>query len=527
MFDTLRSGFQNARLSFQGKRALTEADIDSALKEIRLSLLEADVEFGVVQSFLQRVKEKALGEVVKLETRGKSKRVRPGDHFTYICLKELEALMGPAETDLDLPKNQGSIMMVGLQGSGKTTTCAKLANKYKKAGRKPLLVAADIYRPAAVEQLKTVGQQVGVPVFHEPGASALEQCRQGLEFACRKGRDLVIYDTAGRLAIDEELMGELEGIKAACEPNNILLVVDAMIGQDAVRTAAEFNRRLEISGFCLTKLDGDARGGAAISIKEVTGKPIKFLGMGETADQLETFRPEGLAQRILGMGDIVGLMQEFEDLVDVEEAEEDAKRLLQGQFGFDDFLKQIELIGQMGPLSGVLDRMPGMGEMAQSGQFDEKVLHKMKSMIQSMTLAERKDPALINASRKRRIARGSGRSEGEVGDLVKRFDMMKQMMQVLGTNPGLLGNLPGFKQMAQMQKMKGLDPNKMFGEMMGLPDQGAGQSRRLPPGVPRGFTPPGMGSMMAGPSVNPSAKAKAKAKAKRKAAKKSRKKRRR
>ena len=526
MFDAVRQGFKNARLSLSSKRSLTEADIDQAIRDIRLSLLEVDVEFGVVKSFLASVKGKALGENVQLEA-GKAKKrksVRPGDHFTYICLKELEALMGPQDTDLAGNKSI-SVMMVGLQGSGKTTTAGKLARKLKKEGRRPLLVAADIYRPAAVEQLKTLGRQLGVPVFHEPGADAVTQCVKGQKEAHKKGCNAIIYDTAGRLAIDAQLMDELEAIKAEVDPGNILLVVDAMIGQDAVRTAAEFNRRLEISGFCLTKLDGDARGGAAISIKAVTGKPIKFLGMGETTDKLEVFRPEGLAQRILGMGDITSLMEDFEELVDEDEAEADAQKLLSGQFTLNDFVKQIDLIGQMGNLKGVMDRMPGMGELADSGQLDENILSRFKAMIQSMTPGERDDPAQINASRRRRIARGSGHKPEAVADLIKRFNSMKQMMSVLGTNPGLLGNLPGFKQFAAMQKMKGMDPSQMFGDMLGMPGAGgAAQQMQLPRGMPRGYTPPGYSGGSA-PQAR-SQKQRAKAKAKRKAAKKSRRKKR-
>jgi signal recognition particle subunit SRP54 len=526
MFDAVRQGFKNARLSLSGKRSLTEDDLDQAIRDIRLSLLEADVEFGVVKSFLSSVKTKALGEIVQLEAGkdGKRKKVRPGDHFTYICLKELEALMGPQDTDL-IGNKSLSVMMVGLQGSGKTTTAAKIARKLKNEGRRPLLVAADIYRPAAVEQLKTLGKQLGVPVFHEPGADALSQCVNGQKEAHKKGCNAIIYDTAGRLALDEPLMAELEQIKAAVEPGNILLVVDAMIGQDAVRTAAEFNRRLEISGFCLSKLDGDARGGAAISIKAVTGKPIKFLGTGETTDKLEVFRPEGLAQRILGMGDITGLMEDFEGLVDEDEAEADAKKLLSGQFTLDDFVKQIDLISKMGSLKGVMDRMPGMSDMADSGQLDDKILHRFKAMIQSMTKGERNEPGLINASRRRRIAKGSGHKPDAVADLIKRFNSMKQMMSVLGTNPGLLGNMPGFKQFSAMQKMKGIDPSQMFGDMMGMPGaEGGAQQMRLPKGMPRGFTPPGYSG--GGSPVERDAKGRAKAKAKRKAAKKSRKKKR-
>jgi signal recognition particle subunit SRP54 len=321
MLDTLTKGFRAARNRLSGKAEISEQVVDEALRDIRVALLEADVSLDVVKRFVARVKEKSVGELVTLKStgaKGQRLKVTPQDHFIKICHDELEALMGPVDTSLrDGAKGRPTgIMMVGLQGSGKTTTAGKIASKLLKDGKRPLLVAADVYRPAAVDQLRVLGERLGVPVFHEAGVSPPEMCRHALEAAAREKATAIIYDTAGRLAIDEELMVELEEIKGAVAPENILLVADAMIGQDAVKTAAEFDRRLALDGFILTKLDGDARGGAALSIKEVTGKPIKFLGMGESLDRLEEYRPEGHASRIHGFGDIVGLVKDFEQHVD-------------------------------------------------------------------------------------------------------------------------------------------------------------------------------------------------------------------
>jgi len=315
VLETVSKGFKAARNKLQGRAEITTEVVDDALRDIRVSLLEADVSFEVVKRFVARVREKAVGEVVdtKVRTERGALRVTPQDHFIKICHDELEALMGPVDTSLRLGERgrPTGVMMIGLQGSGKTTTAGKIANRFLKEGKRPLLVTADVQRPAAVEQLQILGERLGVPVFHEKGLRPPELCRRALEAAQRDHQQVVIYDTAGRLAIDEELMVELEEIKRATAPENVLLVTDAMIGQDAVKTAGEFDRRLSIDGFILTKLDGDARGGAALSIKEVTGKPIKFLGMGEALDRLEEFRPEGLASRILGFGDIVGLVKDF------------------------------------------------------------------------------------------------------------------------------------------------------------------------------------------------------------------------
>ncbi len=497
MLETVTKGFRAAKNRLAGKVEITPEMIDESLRDIRVSLLEADVAFDVVKKFVAQVREKAAGEVVKTsitDKKGRTMKVSPADHFIKICHDELENLMGPVDTSLKFaPKGQISgLMMVGLQGSGKTTTVAKLANLLLKQEKQPLLVAADIYRPAAVEQLKVLGAQLEVPVFFEPNLSPPELAKQGYAAARSQKRDVVLIDTAGRLAINEELMAELEAIKAAVHPENTLLVCDAMIGQDAVRTAAEFDRRLNLDGFILTKLDGDARGGAALSIKEVTGKPIKFLGMGESLDKLEEFRPEGLANRILGFGDIVGLMKDFEAVVDEEKAEEDAKRLLSGNFTMRDFVDQIRTVRKMGPLKDLLEKFPIFGEMTEQLNPDEKELTKIEAMFDSMTEQERLRPELLDEPRMDRVAKGSGRKKSEVKELLQKFTMMRQVMGSIGANPGLLGRIPGFRQLGQLHKLKGLDLSTVFGKDAKMMEKAlAGESMPMAmPQVAPGYTPP-------------------------------------
>jgi len=468
MLETVTKGFRAAKNRLAGKSEITAEMVDESLRDIRVSLLEADVAFDVVKKFVARVREQTVGEVVQTTVSGAGGRkvkVSASDHFVKICHDELASLMGPVDTSLNLkPKGQLSgIMMVGLQGSGKTTTTGKLAAKLLKDGRKPLLVAADIYRPAAVDQLKVLGERLKVPVYFEPGLTPPELATRGYAQARELKCDVVIIDTAGRLAIDESLMAELEAIKANVQPDNILLVCDAMIGQDSVRTASEFDRRLSLDGFILTKLDGDARGGAALSIKEVTGKPIKFLGMGEGMDKLEEFRPDGLAGRILGFGDIVGLMKDFEGVVDQSKAEEDARKLLSGNFSMKDFVDQIRMVRKMGPLKDLLEKFPLFGEMTEQMNPDEKELGKIEAMYDSMTAQERLRPEIINDSRIKRIAKGSGRTVQDVRELMQKFEMMQQVMGSIGSNPGLLGRIPGFKQLGQLSQMKNMDLSSMFG----------------------------------------------------------------
>jgi signal recognition particle subunit SRP54 len=477
MLDVLTRGFRNARLKLQGRATLTEENVADALKDVRISLLEADVSLDVVQRFLDQVKTRALGTVVKTKVKGSPFEAGPADHFVKACYDELEELMGSAAPPLDLSGKPATIMMVGLQGSGKTTTAGKLARMLQKQGRKPMLVAADIYRPAAVDQLQTLGRKLAIPVFSIKGMNPVQLCTLAVTQARNVGRDVVIFDTAGRLAIDEPLMVELEQIQAKAGVANTLFVCDAMIGQDAVRTAAEFDRRLSFSGFVLTKLDGDARGGAALSIKSITGKPIQFLGMGEGLDKLEEFRGSGLASRILGMGDVVGLMKDFEQVVDRDTAEKDAERMLQGSFTFDDFQNQLKMIRSMGPLREVLGKLPFMDEIM--GQIpaealDDYEMVKVESMIQSMTRQERRKPEVLNDSRMRRIAGGSGRTLTEVQDLRSRFfetrKMMKQMGSMMGGPAGLgalagrmggggfpgLGGMPGMPGMPAPGRMREL-----------------------------------------------------------------------
>jgi signal recognition particle subunit SRP54 len=494
MFETLTKGFRSAKQRFQGLAELDEATVDEALKDVRTSLLEADVGFDVVQDFCQRVREKATGVIVKVRasTKEKVRRVSPEDHFVKLCHDELIDLMGPVETGLKYAKKGPTgIMLVGLQGSGKTTTVGKLARYLEKNHKRPLLVAADVYRPAAIDQLQILGKQLGIPVFSIPGGSPPDICEKAVRVASESGRDVIIFDTAGRLAIDEPLMQELAEIDRRVHPANILLVIDAMIGQDAVGTAKAFNDRLNLDGVILTKLDGDARGGAALSVKAVTGKPIKFVGMGESSDRLEEFRPDGMASRILGRGDVVGLIQQFEDVVDEEKAEQDAKRMLQGKFDMNDFQEQLSVLKKMGPLGDMIDKIPGMADAMPAGvQVDDRELVRIGAMISSMTNDERRHPerfvvtsweeiveggrrkkkrsAFYDMSRLKRVARGCGHKEQEVADLLNRFAMMRQMMMQLGASTGLLGKIPGFKQMAQAKKMMGMDMNQLA-SMMSTP----------------------------------------------------------
>ncbi len=481
MFETLTKGFRAAKNRLAGVTELTEESIDQALRDVRLSLLEADVELGVVKRFLSRVKEQALGQTVQstVSLKGKKVRIGPAEVFVKICQDELEAMMraeGEPLTYRTRPQITG-IMMVGLQGSGKTTSAAKLARFLAKQGRKPLLVAADVQRPGAIEQLQVLGERVEVPVFAVPGGRPVDICNKATGEARKRKCDTIIYDTAGRLAIDEPLMKELSEIKGSVKADNIYLVIDAMIGQDAVKTAKSFHDRLGLTGVVLTKLDGDARGGAALSVKEVTGAPVRFVGMGEGMDRLEEFRPEGMASRILGMGDIVGLMKDFEEVVDEKKAEEDAKRMLQGKFTLHDFLEQIRMLQQMGPLQDLFEKLPFFADSVPDGfQVDEGELKRAEAIVSSMTKDERRDPELFQKHRTRitRVAKGSGRTDKEVVDLLNRFMFMRRMMGDIGQQAGLLSKIPGMKQMAmakrlnEMVKTGGLEGNPM---MAGLADQ--------------------------------------------------------
>lgn len=436
MLEILSRGFQDVRQYLQGTRTLTEENLAEAIRMLRVSLLEADVEFQVARTFLETVKEQALGEIVVTRVRHKDRKlaVSPGDHFIKLCNDQLVRLMGPADSSLSFrTRPVSSIMLVGLQGSGKTTTAAKLARYLQKKGKKPMLVAADVYRPAAREQLQKLGLDLDIPVFSDGGATPPGICEQALREAAGTGCDVAIFDTAGRLTIDQPLMEELRQIQQRTSPENVLLICDAMIGQESVNIAKAFNERITLTGFILTKLDGDARGGAALSIKEATGVPVKFVGMGEGIDRLEEFRPDGLASRILGFGDVVGLVKDFEEVVDEKRAEEDAMKMLQGQFDLGDFVTQIRTIKKMGPLQDVLEKLPFFqGTPGGQPRVEDYELVRIESMINSMTPAERKRPDIINESRIKRIARGSGRAPTDVKELLGKFKDMRDFMTAMG-----------------------------------------------------------------------------------------------
>nr|WP_230467252.1 signal recognition particle protein [Lujinxingia vulgaris] len=512
MFDVVAKGFRDVRMRFEGKRELTEENIDEALKDIRRSMLEADVNFRIAKDFIGRVKEKALGEVVKVKAKGSQGKmeVSPGDHFVKICHDELEALMGPVDSSIVFANPRvgpTKIMMVGLQGSGKTTTTGKLAKLLMdQHGKKPLLVGADVYRPAAIEQLRVLGQQLGVPVHAVEGGDPVQVCNDAVAMAKDQDRDVILFDTAGRLAVDDVLMNELEQIVSTTTPENIFLVADAMIGQDAVNTAKEFNSRLEIDGFIMTKLDGDARGGAALSIKEVTGKPIKFIGVGEKLDDLEEFRPEGLANRILGFGDVMGLMNKFERSLseeDAQRAEKDAMRMLSGEFDFNDFYNQLEQISKLGSMNELMEMMPFFGGgMPADANIDDSELTKIRAIIQSMTTREKKDPDVLTRQpgRVRRIAKGSGNDKEKVEQVIQQFNMMRGMMQQFSSmgGGGLLGKIPGLKQLNQLRGMKDMDMSSILGDLMGGAGGGGGPGGGLSglpgfdgPNLPPGYSPPG------------------------------------
>jgi signal recognition particle subunit SRP54 len=441
MFDNLTGKLQAVfkKLSKRGK--LSEADVDEALREVRLALLEADVNFKVVKEFLARVRARAVGAEV-------SAALNPAQQIIKIVHDELLTTLGMA-APLDLSGSSPHvIMLVGLQGSGKTTTAAKLAVRLRGMGQRPLLVAADTYRPAAVAQLETLGKQLNIPVHSEgTKVSPPDICKNGLRLAREQNYSVVVLDTAGRLAIDDQMMAELEAIKLLAQPREILLVSDAMTGQDAVRTAEEFHKRVGVTGLILTKVDGDARGGAAISIRAVTGVPIKFLGIGEKTDALEVFHPDRLATRILGMGDMLTLIEKTQEHFDQEQTAKTAQKMLEARFDLADFLQQMQQMKKLGPIGGLLDMIPGLGQLKQ--QIDpneaEQQMKQIEAIINSMTLDERQRPDLLNGSRKRRVAKGSGTSVQDVNQLLHQFRDMQRMMKQFGKggSRGGLGALLG------------------------------------------------------------------------------------
>ncbi len=435
MFESLGDRLQDVFSKLRGHGKLSEKDVDEAMREIRLVLLEADVNFKVVKEFVARVRERAIGEEV-------IKSVTPAQQVVKIVYDEMTEVLGGETEPIKFASHPPSvIMLVGLQGSGKTTAAAKLAVMLRHQGRDPILVAADVYRPAAVEQLQTLGSQIDVPVAYYRHKSALEIVEEAVKEATRKGNDVVILDTAGRLHIDEEMMQELVDIEDSVHPSETLLVVDAMTGQDAVNVALSFLDKLDFEGVIITKMDGDARGGAALSMKSVTGKPIKLASIGEKVDDLEPFHPDRVASRILGMGDIVTLVEKAEESMTEERARKLEEKLRKHKFDFDDFLEQMQQLRDMGGLSKVLEMVPGMGGMArQSGlEVDDRRLKKIEAIIQSMTKEERKNPQVLNASRRRRIAAGSGTSTQDVNQLVKQFGQMQKMLKAFSGKGGQMG----------------------------------------------------------------------------------------
>jgi signal recognition particle subunit SRP54 len=425
MFDALSDRFDAIFKRLRGRGKLTEADVDEVLREIRLALLEADVNFQVVKGFVARVRERCLGAEV-------SQALSPAQQVVKIVNEELTRTLGGETFRLTLsPKPPTVVLMAGLQGSGKTTTSAKLARWFKSQGRNPLLVGADLQRPAAVEQLRTLGAQIDVPVFSEP-SDPVSVARRSLEEARRLGRDVVIVDTAGRLAIDAELMQQVRDISAAVNPHYTFLVIDAMTGQDAVTTAEAFHEALALDGVILTKLDGDARGGAALSVKEVVGKPIAFASTGEKLKDFDLFHPDRLAGRILGMGDMLTLIEKAEEVFEKEQAEAAAAKLLEGQFTLEDFLEQMQQIKKMGPLSGLIGMLPGVPKEVRDAQIDDREIARIEAIIRSMTPEERRNPDCIDVSRRNRIAAGSGTQPAQVSELLKQFKEVSRLMKRMG-----------------------------------------------------------------------------------------------
>lgn len=473
-FEGLTEKLTSVFNKLRGKGHLTESDVKEAMREIRLALLEADVSYKVVKEFVSKVTERAIGQDVM-------EALTPGQMVVKIVNEELTALMGGEAAGITIsPKPPTVIMMVGLQGAGKTTNAAKLAAYLRsKTGRNPLLAACDVYRPAAIKQLEVVGQQLNIPVFQMGQIDPVEIAKQAVTYARQHGNDILLLDTAGRLHVDETLMDELKRIKAAVNPDEIMLVVDAMIGQDAVNAAVAFDEALDISGVMLTKLDGDARGGAALSIRATTGKPIKFCGVGEKLDAIEVFHPDRMASRILGMGDVLTLIENAQDRLDEKKAEEMSRKIRANQFTLQDFYDQLQETKKMGSIYDILQRMPGMSGKIDESQIDEKAIGRTEAMITSMTKQERENPSILNASRKRRIAAGSGTSVQELNKLLKQFEMMQAL-----TKKMTRGRIPR----ALKGIMQGGDPGAMpdmsdmlrggRGGMAGMGAHSAGRQRK-------------------------------------------------
>jgi signal recognition particle subunit SRP54 len=448
MFNSLAEKLQGVFSRLRGKGTLREQDVSEALREVRLALLEADVNFRVVKDLVARIKERAVGSEV-LES------LTPGQQVIKIVNEELCAVLGEDESRIAYSSRPPTvILMVGLQGSGKTTTCGKLATLVRRQGRRPMMVACDVYRPAAIKQLQVVGEGIKVPVHADLAErDVVRIAQEGLRAAQAAQCDVVIVDTAGRLHVDEEMMAEVQRLEAALQPSETLLVLDAMTGQDAVNVATQFTERLSVSGFVLTKLDGDTRGGAAISIRAVTGKPIKFAGIGEKAEALEPFHPERMASRILGMGDVLSLIEKAQFAVDEKVAMELEKKLRANRFDLEDYLQQIVQVRKMGPLDQILAALPIPGGMkGPAPEIDEKQLNRVQAIIQSMTREERREPLILNGSRRRRIARGSGTSVQEVNHLLKEFEQMRRMFQQIHDLQSGKKRMPGMGRMMPFRR---------------------------------------------------------------------------
>lgn len=434
-----------------GRGRISESNVRDAMRQVRTALLEADVNYSVVKDFCELVQQKALGaEVIK--------SLHPGQLLIKIVNDELTNLMGPVDSKIYyVSPGPTVVLLAGLQGSGKTTTAAKLAKYMVAKGKQPLLLADDLQRPAAIEQLIALGEQINVPVYSEQSKDPVKVAKNGLTFAKANNRDVVILDTAGRLHIDTELMGELRRICEAIMPHQIYLVCDSMTGQDAVNSAKEFNEQLELDGVILTKLDGDARGGAALSVKAVTGKPIKFIGIGEKLDNLEAFHPDRMAGRILGMGDVVSLVEKAQDQFSVEEAQKMQEKMSKGELTFDDFLKQMQSMKKMGGIKDLMKLVPGMGGAMAGMDIDDKEITRIEAIVHSMTKEERRDPDIIDGSRRRRISRGSGTDATDVSGLVKTFNQTRQMMKAM-SGMGMMGRMKAMKQLGNMDMFGGKMP---------------------------------------------------------------------
>jgi signal recognition particle subunit SRP54 len=458
MFEGITRGLTEALKKLRGRGRLTEANVRDGLQEVRKALLDADVNYTAATEFIDRVTQKALGQEV-LRT------LDPSEQIIRIVYDELVALMGPVDHRISFAKDRPTIVMLcGLQGSGKTTTAGKLALTFRERGRKPLLVAADLQRPAAIDQLIVLGEQIQVPVHSERGSTPVDVCRHAVELARKTMLDTVILDTAGRLHVDEMPMDELKQIDRLVKPDQVFLVCDAMTGQDAVNSARAFNEALELNGVILTKLDGDARGGAALSIKEVTKVPIKFIGVGEKLDRLEEFHPERMAQRILGQGDMMGIIEKVarvQSQISQEELQQQQKKLEKGDFNLNDFRKQFEQLAKMGPLKDIMGAMPGMSEMIPEGEDPEKIMTRIQGMIDAMTKQERKDPDIIDLGRRRRIAAGSGTEPHEVKQFLNQFDQVRTLMRQMAQ----MSIFQRMKMMTGLGKMTAMSPGGMLPKM--------------------------------------------------------------